>query len=77
MKNWRTTLSGVLGAVLIVVADFLQRGVFDIKTIITAAAIAAIGILAKDLNVTGGNVPATDEASARLVNDTKDTAAGN
>jgi|WetSurSiteA1Bulk_404760.scaffolds.fasta_scaffold99507_2 hypothetical protein len=56
MKNWKTTLVGaVLGAALVVV-NLIQAGTVDTKTLITAGAVALIGLLAKDFNVTGGSV---------------------
>lgn len=54
MKNWKTTIAGVIGAVVTTAVTLYQTGTLDIKTIVTACALAAIGILAKDLNVTGG-----------------------
>ena len=53
MKNWKTTLAGCIGAAVMVVVSLYQTGTVDLKTLIIAAAIAAVGVLAKDLNVTG------------------------
>ena len=56
MKNWKTTLAGVLGAVVTVAVSLYQTGTVDVQTWITAIVMAALGVLAKDLNVTGGSV---------------------
>ena len=56
MKNWKTTLAGALGAALIVALELYQKGTLDVNTILISAAIAAVGFLAKDMNVTGGTV---------------------
>lgn len=53
MKNWKTTLAGCIGAAVMVVVSLYQTGTIDLKTLIISAAIAAVGVLAKDLNVTG------------------------
>lgn len=56
MKNWKTTLAGCIGAALLVVLNLYQTGTVDWRTLVMAAAIAAVGVLAKDLNVTGGTI---------------------
>ena len=53
MKNWKTTLAGCIGAAVLVVLNLYQTGTVDWRTLVMAAAIAAVGVLAKDLNVTG------------------------
>ena len=53
MNSWKTTLTGVLGAVALVVGNLLQSGTVDPKTIIIAVIVAALGVLAKDFNVSG------------------------
>ena len=53
LKNWPTTLAGLIGAVAMVVYDELSKGTVDTETIIKAAAIAAIGIVSKSFNVSG------------------------
>jgi hypothetical protein len=51
MKNWKTTVAGF-------VAGFLQlyAGGMNLKSAAIATALAALGLLAKDRNVTGGTV---------------------
>ena len=57
MKNWMTTVVGVVGAIAQVAYSMLATGVVDTKTWITACVTAALGVLAKDFNVTGGSKP--------------------
>lgn len=54
MKNWKTTLSAMLLAVVIGVQPIIETGVIDWKKIGVAALIAVVGFVAKDNNVTGG-----------------------
>jgi len=56
MKNWKTTLAGCVSAALYAVIAAVQAGKIDPKDLAIAGGLAAIGILAKDLNVTGGSV---------------------
>lgn len=56
MKNWKTTLLGAIGAVLLCVIQAAGTGTVDPKTLIIAAAIAGMGALAKDHDVTGGTI---------------------
>ena len=56
MKNWKTTLVGVVSAALYAAVAYIQSGRIEPKEIAIAAGIAALGALAKDLNVTGGTV---------------------
>ncbi len=56
MMNWKTTVIGAVGAVLMVVIPMLQGGVFDWKTLVPAAVTALLGWFAKDHNVTGGTI---------------------
>lgn len=53
MKNWKTTLAGVIGAIALSLQSAFATGTVDGKTVITAAIVAAFGFLAKDFNVTG------------------------
>jgi hypothetical protein len=65
MKNWKTTLCGVIAAAAQGVAvKFPEYAV--IAEIVSAAAIGALGFCAKDKNVTGGTVPQTDGATVRV-----------
>ena len=58
MKNWKTTLLGLFGGALIAAATYFgQTGnVTDWKGYAMAATIGALGVAAKDSNVTGGTV---------------------
>lgn len=49
--NWKTTLAGVVGAVLIVAAQAFISGKVSVETVFIAGAVAAIGALAGDANV--------------------------
>lgn len=57
-KNRKTTLAGIFGGALTAAATyFAQTGnVTDWKGYAIAASLGAIGIAAKDSNVTGGTV---------------------
>jgi lysozyme family protein len=52
-KNWKTTLVGAVMGALIVGLQLIQTGTTDLKTIAVAVAVALLGALAKDFNVTG------------------------
>jgi len=51
MKNWKTTLVGVIGAFTNGAYAIMTTGVLDVKTIIMSGFMLALGFLAKDLNV--------------------------
>jgi len=53
MKNWKTTVAGLVGAIALALQAELSTGTIDGKTIVTAVIVAALGFLAKDFNVTG------------------------
>jgi len=54
MVNWKTTLVGLGGAVLMVVANWLQTGdLTDCKTLAAALVTAAVGYFAKDAGISG------------------------
>ena len=55
MKSWKTTLVGLLMAILNSAAPLLSGTSPDWKTLGMSAGMAALGFLAKDANVTGGN----------------------
>jgi hypothetical protein len=55
-KNWKTSLFGLLGAVCIAIYPIIQSGKIDPHALIMAIAVAVIGFLAKDFNVTGGTI---------------------
>ena len=53
MKNWRTTLLGILLAVAVAIQPYTMTGVFEWKQMIIPALIALLGYFAKDAGVTG------------------------
>lgn len=53
MKNWRTFLIGLLGAVSVAVYPIIATGEIVWQNIGAAALIATFGYFAKDKNVTG------------------------
>ena len=73
MKNWRTTVTGVLGGISIFLYDFLtglQAGKpFDPKALIIGLVLVILGIVAKDFSTTGGTVASTPEAVDRIAHD--------
>jgi hypothetical protein len=54
MKNWKTSLVGILAGIGSLIAQMAQDGKIDIKTVILSAGAALLGLLAKDHDVTGG-----------------------
>lgn len=65
MKNYKTTLAGLIGAICIALEPVVQKiitgGTIDwsgeTKNIIGAVVVAALGYFAKDHDVTGGTRP--------------------
>lgn len=53
MKNWKTTLAGCLSAGAYAAIAAAQNGTIEPKDLAIIAGLAALGVLAKDLNVTG------------------------
>lgn len=53
MKNWKTTLLGLIGAIAQVVIPMSQTGTLTWKEIVFAALTAAFGYFAKDFGVSG------------------------
>jgi hypothetical protein len=51
MKNWKTSLAGLGAGIL----NLLANG-HNWKQVLLSAAVAALGLVGKDLNVTGGSV---------------------
>lgn len=47
-KSWKTTLGGACAGAAIVALQLYQTGTTDVKTLITAFAIALVGALAQD-----------------------------
>lgn len=60
MKNWKTTLAGLFAAlpqlVALIAPLFGFTPPMEIVTGVSAIGVAAIGVLAKDHNVTGGTI---------------------
>jgi len=68
MKNWKTTLFGVLGGLFQLFGPHLTGApgpAFTIGNIGAAAAMILLGLVAKDSNVTGGTTAQTPEALSR------------
>ena len=53
MKNWKTTLAGILGGAAMLAADMYTGGSFTAAAFIKALVPMIIGYLAKDAGVTG------------------------
>lgn len=58
MKNWKTTLAGIGGALVIGAAALIQSGNITAKDWALMAVTTILGALSKDFNVTGGKVAA-------------------
>ena len=67
MKNWKTTLFGLIGAVWIAVQPLITTGTFDLskewKNLVGAAIVAAFSFVAKDFNVSGNPAQTTEPAA--------------
>ena len=63
MKNWKTTLTGVGGGLLISISALIQAnsagGKINWSAVGVGAIIAVLGLVSKDHNVTGGTVDQT------------------
>ena len=55
MKNWKTTLMGMLGAGAMIALPWFQSGHVSTRDIVLAFALGALGYMAKDHDVTGGS----------------------
>ncbi len=53
MKNWMTTILGLIAAVAIVLEPLFKTGTVTVTQVVQAAALAGLGYLAKQFNVTG------------------------
>lgn len=53
MVNWKTTVAGIVGAIVMNIVAYIQSGGVDMKALATGAVMAAIGYLAKDAGVSG------------------------
>lgn len=52
-NSWKTTVTGICGALLINVVPLLQTGTYSWQAIVVGVVVAIIGYLAKDWNVSG------------------------
>jgi len=53
MKSWKTTIMGLVAAVAVAIIPILETGVIEWKAIGIAVAIAILGYLSKDYDVSG------------------------
>jgi hypothetical protein len=53
MKNWKTTLTGIIGAIAVALIPILQTGKFEPKDLVMPIVIAILGAVAKDYDTTG------------------------
>lgn len=53
MKNWKTTITGIFGAVATALIPVIQGKGFETETLIIAATLAALGFISKDYDTTG------------------------
>jgi hypothetical protein len=76
LGNYKTTIVGIAGAVWVAIQPLLTKGDFELsrdwKQLVYAALIAGFGFLAKDYNVTGGTIPASN-IDASVVKETTKT----
>ena len=56
LVSWKTTLVGCLLALCVAIQPILSNNTVDWKNLVIAGLIAVFSFLAKDSNVTGGNV---------------------
>ena len=54
MINFKTTIIGIIGAIVVAVLPLLQGATLDWKNIATAAVLAGLGWFSKDHDVSGG-----------------------
>lgn len=64
MANYKTTIMGFLAAFAAILTDVLQKGASleDWKTWLLPVCLAALGIVAKDWNVTNASYPVPPRA---------------
>lgn len=53
MKNWKTTLTGLLGAIAVSLIPVIQGHGFEAEAIVTGVALGILGFIAKDYDTTG------------------------
>lgn len=66
MKSYKTTIIGLILAIIVAVQPMIATGEINWKAVGMAALIAAFGFVSKDANVTGGTVANSDEAQKRI-----------
>ncbi|HCA43668.1 MAG TPA: hypothetical protein DEP28_10505 [Bacteroidetes bacterium] len=54
MKNWKTTMTGLIGAISVALIPVISGQGFQTEAIITAAVLAILGVLARDFD--NGNI---------------------
>ena len=70
-SSWKTTLTGLVGAVWVGVYPLISSGQISWPAVVSAALIAVAGFVVKDFDVTGGTNPATAEAANRTISTPK------
>ena len=58
MTNWKTTLTGILGAVATALIPVIQGKGFELEYILIAAVVATLGVVSKDYDTTGAGAGA-------------------
>lgn len=53
MNNWKTTLTGLVGAIAVALIPVIQGEGFKPESLAIAAVLAALGFIAKDYDTTG------------------------
>lgn len=61
MKNWKTTLTGIIGAIAVALIPILQNVKYEPKDLVIPVVIAVLGVLAKDYDTTGAGKDAKKE----------------
>jgi uncharacterized membrane protein len=61
MKNWKTTFTGIIGAIIIAILPYLERGSFKPRDLLPPVVIAVLGFLTKDYDTTGAGKDAKKE----------------
>lgn len=56
MKNWKTTVVGLAGALYLTLQPLLSTGQVDTKLLTLAVIVGILGFVSKDHDVTGGTV---------------------
>lgn len=58
MKNWKTTLAGMIGAVATALIPVVQGHGFELEYLAIAAVLAVLGCVSKDYDTTGAGYDA-------------------